>query len=208
MNELQKQKAIEALERKKAKERKQRHAMLYHLGAFTRLHMGDALLPYRVLYDLEKREYEGTFKEIMPNRYYPAPAITLKTMWSRPNIPLETKGLPINEHGFPDLTADREFQRELEEYKQREATEKMPADKWGYWYGRFLIEYDIPAFTDFDYWGKVPEDAEEKKVIDGLRAACLEVWHGCRTRPEEYNQEPIPRRVEHRNLYDVGFSYI
>lgn len=208
MNELQKQKAIKALERKKAKERKQRHAMLYHLGAFTRLHMGDALLPYRVLYDLEKREYEGTFKEIMPNRYYPAPAITLKTMWSRPNIPLETKGLPINEHGFPDFTADGEFQRALEEYKQKEAAEKTPVEKWGYYYARFLMPYDIPAFTDFDYWGKVPEGSDEKQVIDCLRAACMEVWHDCKAHPENYNFEPIPRLEEHKTIYDVDYGYI
>lgn len=208
MNELQKQKAIEALERKKTKERKQHHAMFYRLEAFSRLHMGDVFLPYRVLYDLAKQEHEGTFKEVFPNKFYPHPAITLKTMWSRPNAPLDTKGVPINEHGFPDLTADKDFQRKLEEYKQREAAEKTPVEKWGYWYGRFLIEYDIPAFTDFDIWGKKPEDAEEKKVIDGLRAACLEVWHDCKEHPENYNFEPILKKEEDKTLYDVGYGYI
>ncbi len=208
MNELQKQKAIEALERKKAKERKQRHAMLYHLGAFTRLHMGDALLPYRILYDLEKREYEGIFKEIMPNRYYPAPAITLKTMWSRPNLPFETKGLPINEHGFPDLTADREFQRELEEYKQREAAEKMSADKWGYWYARFLIPYDIEKFSDFDFWGEVPKTEEERQIIGNLKTACIEVQADYRENPQDYNTEPVLRKEEHKTMYDVPYGYI
>ena len=100
------------------------------------------------------------------------------------------------------------FRIELEAYKQREDAEKMPIEKWGYWYGRFLIEYDIPAFTDFDYWGKVPEDAEDKKVIDGLRAACQEVWHDCKEHPENYNFEPIPRLEEHKAIYDVGCDYI
>ncbi len=61
---------------------------------------------------------------------------------------------------------------------------------------------------EFDYWGKVPEDAEEKKVIDGLRAACQEVWHDCKEHPENYNFEPIPRLEEHKAIYDVGCDYI
>lgn len=208
MNELQRQKAIKALEEKKAKEHKQFLAMTFHLGAFTQLHCMGVMLPYKVLYGLEKQVHEGTFKEVLPNKFYPNPAITLKTMWSRPNAPLDTKGVPINEHGFPDLTADKDFQRKLEEYKQREAAEKTPVEKWGYWYGRFLIEYDIPAFTDFDIWGKKPEDAEEKKVIDGLKAAYLEVWHDCKEHPENYNFEPIPRLEEHKTIYDVDYGYI
>ena len=180
MNELQKQKAVEALERKKAKERKQHHAMLYHLGAFVRLHMGDALLPYRVLYDLEKQEYEGTFKEIMPNRYYPHPAITLKTKRSYPKLPEDTKGVPINEHGFPDFTADKEFQRALEEYKKREAAEKTPIDMWGFYYARFLLPYNIEQFTVFDFWGEMPKDSEARKVVDRMKDACLEVWRDCK----------------------------
>lgn len=208
MNELQKQKAVEAIERKNAKERKQRLAMMYHLGAFTRIHIDGVLLPYRVLYDLEKQEHEGTFKEVFPNRFYPHPAITLKTMWSRPKAPFDTKGLPINEHGFPDLTADKDFQRELEEYKQREAAEKTPIDKWGYYYTRFLLPYDIENFTDFDFWGKKPESTEEKEIISHLKAACLEVWHDCKVHPENYNFEPIPRLEEHKTIYDVYYGYI
>lgn len=208
MNELQKQKAVEALERKKAKERKQRHAMLYHLEAFSRLHMGDVLLPYRVLYDLERQEYEGTFKEVMPNKFYPHPAITLKTMWSRPQAPIDTKGLPINEHGFPNLTADKEFQRKLAEYKQREAAEKTPIDKWGYYYARFLLPYDLSSFSDFDILGKKPESAEEKEIISHLRAACLEAQADCREHPENYNTEPVLRKEEDKTIYDVPYGYI
>lgn len=208
MNELQKQKAIEALERKKTKERKQHHAMLYHLEAFTKLHMGDVLLPYRVLYDLAKQEYEGTFKEVFPNKFYPHPAITLKTMWSRPNAPLDTKGLPINEHGFPDFTADREFQRALEEYRQREAAEKTPIDKWGYWYGRFLVPYDLEKFSDFDFWGETPKTEEERQIIGNLKAACIEVQADYRENPQDYNTEPVLRKEEHKTMYDVPYGYI
>ena len=208
MNELQKQKAIEVLAKQKDTEHKKMLAMIFHLGAFTKLHCMGVMLPYKVLYGLEKQEQEETFTEIPPNPYYPHPAITLATKWSYPKPPEDTKGLPINEHGFPDLKADNNFRIELEAYKQREDAEKMPIEKWGYWYGRFLIEYDIPAFTDFDYWGKVPEDAEEKKVIDGLRAACQEVWHDCKEHPENYNFAPIPRLEEHKAIYDVGYDYI
>lgn len=208
MNELQRQKAIQALEKQKVKEHKKMLAMAYHLAAFTKLHCMGVMLPYKVLYGLEKQEQEGTFTEVMPNPFYPHPAITLATKWSYPKPPEDTKGLPINEHGFPDLKADNDFRIELEAYKQREAAEKTPIDKWGYYYARFLLPYDIENFSDFDFWGKVPEDAEEKKVIDGLRAACLEVWHDCRTRQEEYNQEPIMRKEEDKTIYDVPYDYI
>ena len=52
MNTQQQQKAIEALNKQKEKERKQHHAMFYHLGAYTKLHIDGVLLPYRILYDL------------------------------------------------------------------------------------------------------------------------------------------------------------
>ena len=71
-----------------------------------------------------------------------------------------------------------------------------------------LLPYDLESFSDFDYWGKVPENSEEKQVVDGLRAACLEVWKDCKEHPEEYNLEPVPRLEEHRNLYDVPYGYI
>lgn len=109
MNELQRQKAIQALEKQKAKEHKKMLAMMFHLGAFTKLHCMGVMLPYKVLYGLEKQEQEGTFTEIPPNPYYPHPAITLSTKWSYPKPPEDTKGLPLNEHGFPDLKADNDF---------------------------------------------------------------------------------------------------
>lgn len=116
--------------------------------------------------------------------------------------------MSINEHGFPDFTADKDFQMALEEYKQQEAAEKTPADKWGYWYARFLLPYDIEKFSDFDFWGKKPEDAEEREIVNNMRAACLEVWHDCKAHPENYNFEPIPRLEEHKAIYDVGYDYI
>ena len=129
-------------------------------------------------------------------------------MWSRPKAPFDTKGLPINEHGFPDLTADKDFQRELEEYKQREAAEKTPIDKWGYYYARFLLPYDIEKFSDFDFWGEVPKTEEEREVINNLKAACMEVQADCRENPQDYNTEPVLRKEEHKYIYDVPYGYI
>lgn len=208
MNEQQQQKAIEALNIQKDRERKQRLAMMFHLAAYTKLHCMGVLLPYRVLYNLEKSEHDKTFAEVPPNPYYPNPAITLETMWSRPSAPIDKKGLPINEHGFPDLTADEDFQKKLAEYKQKEAAEKMPIEKWGYYYARFLLPYDLSSFTDFDYWGKKPESTEEKEIISHLRAACLEAWRDCKAHPENYNFEPIQRLEAHKTKFDVGYGYI
>jgi len=206
MNELQK--AIEALEKQKEHERKKNHAMIYRLGAYTKLHYEGVMLPYKVLYDLEKAEHEKTFREVPPNPFYPNPAISLKTKWSMPSYMGDYKGISENKTGFPDFKADTEFQRQWEEYEQRKESEKMPLDKWGYWYARFLLPYDLALFSDFDFWGSVPQDEEEKKIISQLRGACIEAQADCQEHPEEYNLEPIPRLEEHKAVYDVPYGYV
>lgn len=207
MNELQKQKAIEALAKQKDAERKKMLAMVYHLGAFTKIHCEGILLPYKVLYGIERQLYEGTFTEIPPNPYYPHPAMSIKTKNSEPCYNGDYKGI-VGADGFPHFELDAEYREQWQEYQQRIDAEKTPADRLGYWYGRFLIEYDIPAFTDFDIWGKMPENTEEKNVVDGLRVAFTEIWEDCKAHPENYNQEPIPRLEEHKSLYDVSYGYI
>lgn len=208
MNEVQRQKAIEALERKKETEKKQHLAYLYRLAAFTMLHYEGVLLPYRVLYDLIKKEHDGDFNEVMPNKYYPHPGLTRDTADSRPAYTGNLNGVKAGKNGLPDFSEEAEYREKLSSYEARAKAEEMPSENWGYWYARFLMPYDIPAFTDFDYWGKKPEDAEEKGVIDNIRAACLEVWHDCKEHPENYNFEPIPRLEEHKSLYDVPYGYI
>ncbi|MCX4361587.1 MAG: hypothetical protein OSJ23_10110 [Mucispirillum schaedleri] len=207
MNELQKQKAIEAIERKKAKERKQWLAMMYHLAAYTKIHFMGVMLPYRVLLDLEKAEHEKTFTEVPPNPYYPNPALTLKTKYSQPTYSGELEKVRTA-NGEPDFFLDEEYRQKWEEYEKRVDAEKMSVDDWGYYYGRFLLPYDLESFSDFDFWGKVPEGAKEKQVVDGMRMACLEVWNNCKEHPENYNFEPIPRLEEHKTIYDVGYGYI
>lgn len=207
MNELQKQKAIKVLEEKKAKEHKQFLAVMFHLEAFAKLHIDGVFLPYRVLRDLAKQKHEGTFTEIEPNPFYPHPAVTKEMENSKPNYTGDYKNI-TKADGTPDFMLDSEYKQQWEEYQKRIKAEKTPIDKWGYWYARFLIPYDIEKFSDFDFWGKLPEDLEEKKAIDCLRAACLEVWHDCKEHPESYNFEPIPRLEEHKTIYDVGYGYI
>ena len=180
MNTQQQQKAIEALNKQKEKERKQHHAMFYHLGAYTKLHIDGVLLPYRILYDLEKQKHEGTFTEIEPNPFYPAPAITMETLYSAPKYTGDYKDLELTDDGLPIFTSNAEYKQKWDEYQRRIAAEKTPTEKWAFWYGRFLLPYDLESFSDFDYWGKVPENSEEKQVVDGLRAACLEVWKDCK----------------------------
>lgn len=208
MNIQQRQKAIEALERQKEKERKQRHAMMYHLLAYVDLHFDGVLLPYRILRDLHKAEHEGIFKEILPNSYYPNPAVTLKTKYSEPHYTGDYTDLKLTNDGFPIFTSNAEYRQQYEEYQKRIDAEKTPLDKWAFWYGRFLISYDIEKFSDFDFWGKVPENSEEKEVVGHLRAACLEIWHDCKEYPQNYNMEPVLRKEEHKSAFDVGYGYI
>lgn len=192
MNELQRQKAIEALGRKREVERKQHEAMFHHMAAFHKLHFMGTLLPYRVLLDLEKAEHEGTFREVSPNPFYPAPAQTLN---ARHSMPLLTNNMDVDSV------------RMYAEYQQQAEEEKTPIDKWGYWYARFLLPYDIESFTDFDFWGAIPKDPEEKEAIESLRAACLEVWKDCKKNPQNYNMEPLLRKKEHETMYDVPYGY-
>lgn len=208
MNELQKQKAIEALSKQKEIERKKNHAMIYRLGAFAKLHYQGVMLPYKILYDLEKAEYEGTFKEVPPNPFYPNPAMTLKTKWSMPTYMGDYKGVTSGKDGLPNFQEDIEHKKKYEEYEQRVEVEKMPLDKWGYWYSRFLLPYDLSSFSDFDFWGSVPQDEEEKQIIDNLRAACMEAQTDCKEHPGDYNLEPIPRLEEHKAVYDVSYGYV
>lgn len=191
MNELQKQKALAALEQNKERERKQHRAMFHHMVAFHKLHFMGVLLPYRVLIDIEKAEHDGTFREISPNPFYPAPAQSLN---ARQSMPLS-----------PD-NADADYLKYVEYQRQAEG-EKTPIDKWGYWYARFLLPYDIESFTDFDFWGKIPESEEEKQAVESLRAACLEVWRDCKKNPQNYNTEPVLRKKEHETMYDVPYGY-
>lgn len=208
MNELQRRKAVEALEKQKQQERKKNHAMMYRLGAYTKLHCEGVMLPYKVLYDLHRGEHEKTFNEIFPNPFYPNPAVTIATKYSKPTYAGNIKDLPLNESGLPDLKADAEYQRQWEEYEQRKAAEKMPPEKWAFWYGRFLLPYDLSKFTAFDWWGELPKTEEEREVINNLKAACMEVQADCRGNPQDYNTEPVLRKEEHKNIYDVPYGYI
>ena len=208
MNTQQQQKAIEALNKQKEKERKQHYAMMFHLEAFTKLHIDGVFLPYRILYDLEKQKHEGTFTEIEPNPFYPHPAVTKETENSKPNYTGDYKDLKLTDDGLPIFTSNAEYKRQWEEYQRRIAAEKTPIEKWAFWYGRFILPYDLESFSDFDFWGKVPEDSEEKQVVDGLRAACLEAQVDCREHPENYNLEPVLKLVEHKEKYDVDYGYI
>ncbi|MCM1220012.1 MAG: hypothetical protein NC548_36535 [Lachnospiraceae bacterium] len=208
MNAQQQQKAAAALERQKEKERKQRHAMMYHLLAFGDLHFEGVLLPYRILYDLHRAEHEKTFNEVFPNKFYPHPAITLKTKYSFPRYEGDFNSLPKDKDGLPILSADLEHMKKVEEYKQREEAEKLSIDNWGYYYARFLLPYDLSSFTSFDWWGELPKNEEAKKVVDGLKAACIEVQADYKMNPQNYNTEPVLKKEEHKTIYDVGYGYI
>lgn len=136
MNIQQQQKAVEALGRQREKERKQTHALIYHLNAFSKLHYDGVFLPYRVLYDLEKQADEGLFAEILPNPYYPRPALSRALAYGRPTYRGDESKLPtttIEIDGkvleFPDTMADPEFAQKIKEYENKIKAEKMDKEK-------------------------------------------------------------------------------
>lgn len=207
MNELQRQKAIEALERKKERERKQNHAMLCHLWAYIQLHCNGVLLPYRVLYDIEKSTHEKTFTEVPPNPYYPHPAVTLATENSAPPYPAGVK-FTLDDKGYPNFLSDPEYKKQYDEYLQRVEAEKMKIDDWGYWYARFLLPYDLATFSTFDWWGEKLKDEDARQAVENLKAACLEVWTDCKEHPENYNMKPVLKEEAHKTKYNVPYGYI
>lgn len=194
MNAEQREKALEALEKKKELERKQHKAMAFHLMAFGKLNFNKVLLPYRILYDIEKQMFEKTFHEVPPNEFYPAPAMTLKTKYSQPTI---SSTIDIDE-----------LERSREEYSRLVDTEKMDPDKWGYYFARFLLPYDLSSFTDFDFWGKMPESENEKRMVDEFRQSCIDIQTDCRDYPEKYYLAENPRLQEHISKYDTPYGYI
>ena len=193
MNAEQREKALEALEKKKELERKQHKAMAFHLMAFGKLHFNKVLLPYRILYDIEKQMFEKTFYEVPPNEFYPAPAMTLKTKYLQPTI--------------SSMIDTDELEQQRAEYKEIVDAEKMDPDKCDYYFARFLLPSDLSSFIDFDFWGKVPE-GEEKQIVDEFRQLCIEVQADCRDSPEKYYLEENPRLQEHISKYDTPYGYI
>lgn len=138
--------------------------------------------------------FERAFHEVSPNEFYPAPAMTLKTKYLQPTI---------------SSTAEPgELERLRAEYKKAVDAERTPQDKWGYYFARFLLPYDLSSFTDFDFWGKVPEDEEEKQTVGEFRRLCIEVQADCRSNPDKYFLDPNLRLEEHTRVYDTPYGYI
>lgn len=205
LTDEQRQKAHEALERKKAQDREKRLSMMYHLSAYFKLHFDKVLLPYRILYNLEKQEHDKTFLEVPPNPFYPAPAMTMKTKWKFPHYSGDYAAIQ-ERNGYPDFRET--MKEELEEYNRIVEAEKMDISKWGFYYARFLLPYDLHSFSDFDWLGERPQDEEEKELLKNLKAACIEAQADCKAHPEDYNLEPVPRLESHKQEYDVPYGYI
>lgn len=196
----------EAIDRKKKQESAQRLSMIYHLAAYSKLHFDKVLLPYRVLYNLEKQEHDKTFLEVPPNPFYPAPAIKTETKWKLSQCYSEYTGNIPEKNGYPDFSEARKA--ELEEYKRLVEAEKMDIEKWGFYYARFLLPYDLHSFSDFDWLGENPKDEEEKELLKNFKAACIEAQADCKAHPENYNMTPIERKEEDKNLYAVPYGYL
>ena len=171
MNTYKQEKAIEALERRKELKSKQRCSMTVHLIAYCKLHCDGIILPYRILYDIEKRVLEKTFNEIPPNRFYPKPDITLEIYSLMPK------------------PGDSNYIKSLNEYKKKVEAEKMDSDKWDYYYARFLLPYDLEAFSDFDFLGEIPKNDNERQTLQNFKELCIEVQQDCKKHPENYFSE-------------------
>lgn len=195
----------EAIDRKKKQESAQRLSMMYHLSAYFKLHFDKVLLPYRILYNLEKQEHDKTFLEVPPNPFYPAPAMTLKTKWKFPHYSGDYAAIQ-ERNGYPNFS--EAMKEELEEYNRIVEAEKMDISKWGFYYARFLLPYDLNSFSDFDWLGENPKDEEEKELLKNFKAACIEAQADCKAHPDKYNMIPIERKEEDKNLYDVPYGYL
>ena len=184
----QERKAQAALERKKAEKKKQLMAMATRYVA--KMRMAETKLPFRILYDLELNSSKSN--EIMPNRYYPKPAVTLKTASLRPPIP------------DTEEQKNSEYWRRMEEWKAADREEYWKPEQWEHLFARFLLAYDLDKFRNIDWTGeKIPENTEQR-----AKTYFKQVQQDAKKHPEKYFLEPNPRRQEHIRLYAVGVGYL
>lgn len=130
MNELQKQKAIKALEKQKEQQNIQRRAYIESLRTIIDMQMGwTGILPYRVIYDNIKRFMHGECSEYdIPNRIYPH------------------NGEKIGEWLITIDTPQEEYKAFYDKYGIKEGDTE-------YYYTHFLQGYDIDSFKPFDFTG-------------------------------------------------------
>ena len=196
LKELQRKKALQILEYKKQQERMQRRAFCELV--INKTITQETGIPYKIIKDLREKERIGEFTEIMPNRFYPAPGMSLEARYAN-------EGLMGLEFGTPLWREKSEEAEHLEEmcYKWDLKT-SQGIKKWEYYMARFLMGYDFDTFINVDWTGqKIPEcEAEDiKKYYKSIQ-------QNCRDRPEEFYLEENLRLQEHLRVYDCPYDYI
>lgn len=169
----QQMKAMEALAKKKEIDKKKDIAMLCRMLALLKIQ--DTLLPYRILYDLEKAESQKALKnDIAPGKYYPLEKLPNEVECLRP-IP----ACKLDEQALMKL------RKEMQIFEQEEAKYIINKDNWQYYFAHFLLPYDIDKFTEFDITGRI-----EKKVTDQeltkIKQYLSKVRQDCIEHPEKY----------------------
>lgn len=173
-------------------------------------------LPYRVYL---KQEYQEN--EIHINPFYPFPAVPLANRWTilqdfaswEEYMQFITK--PTDQttpEGKTIVTMDTsEVDRMKEEYEApyrpcRMDTEEGRAN-WKKYFVKFLLPYeeDIKKWGCFDFYGTLNHTAEE---VEEARQYYLSLIAECKAHPEEYELNPIYKKIEDYDLYNVGFHYM
>lgn len=169
----QQMKAMEALAKKKEIDKKKDIAMLWRMLALLKIQ--DTLLPYRILYDLEKAESQKALKnDIAPGKYYPLEKLPneVECLRSIPECKLDEQAL-------------MKLRKEMQIFEQEEAKYIINKDNWQYYFAHFLLPYDIDKFTEFDITGRT-----EKKVTDQeltkIKQYLSKVRQDCIEHPEKY----------------------
>ena len=156
-------------------------------------------LPYRVVFDAYKKELiEGIESEDVPiTPFYPAPAQT------RATEKLAPLGIPKRD----DLRELNGWKKQLHIYNEsinREMENVSNAEKWAYYFGRFLIGYNFDEFSSMDFYGKKVESEE----IEPFRKLCKEIQEDIKKNPNSYYLEKNPRKQIHKKMYCVSEEYI
>ena len=178
-------KAKEILKQQQQLKIKQNKALINRIVAINLIN--DTCLPYRILIDILQ---DNTSKEIQPNRFYPAPAETLKAEELKPGI------------------EDIRYKEKMIEYENQLKEEEWKEDKWQYYFGRFLVGYDINNFTFFDFIGSNNINDAKGINIKEWKQLLLDTQKKMQEEPNKFYLEPNERKEAHLKKYNVPMGYM
>ena len=97
---------------------------------------------------------------------------------------------------------------EIDKCLLQEFALKYKEDKWQYYFGRFLVGYDINNFTFFDFIGSNNINDAKGINIKEWQQLLLDTQKQMQEEPNKFYLEPNERKEEHLKKYNVPMGYM